>query len=182
MLGHLGNWEWTADIQHRFTNPQIQHYNVYRHLNNRSADAAMTAIREKRSGKGSNIEKNHLLRELVRLKKAQAMFTLGLVADQKPSPRNAHFHTTFLNQPTDFLTGGEVLAKKFDYVVTYVEITSSKRGYYTVRADLITDNAPGTRPDEITEQFAKRLEDNIRRQPQLWLWTHNRWKWSRQNQ
>jgi len=179
MLGHLGNWEWTAEVQHRFTNPKMQHYNVYRPLNSQSADRAMTAIRECRSGKGSNIEKNLLLRHLVRLKQQQAMFTLGLIADQKPSPRNAHYWTTFLNQDSSFLDGGEVLAKKFDYVVTYVHMTSPRRGYYTARVDLITDNAPATAPNEITEQFARRLEANICEQPELWLWTHNRWKWSR---
>ncbi len=179
MLGHLGNWEWTAEVQHRFTNPEMQHYNVYRPLNSKSADKAMTAIREKRSGTGSNIEKNFLLRHLVQLKKQQAKFTLGLIADQKPSPRNAHYWTTFLNQDTSFLDGGEVIAKKFDYVVTYVHMTSSRRGHYTARVDLITDNAPAAAPNEITEQFARRLEANIREQPELWLWTHNRWKWQR---
>ena len=179
MLGHLGNWEWTAEVQHRFQNPEMQHYNVYRQLKNRSADEAMNAVREKRSGVGSNIEKNGLLRALVRLKKEQAKFTLGLIADQKPAPQNAHYWTTFLNQDTSFLDGGEVLAKKFDYVVTYVYVTSPKRGYYTARVDLITDDAPRTAPNEITEQFARRLEDNIRQQPELWLWSHNRWKWKR---
>ena len=181
MLGHLGNWEWTADVQHRFKDPEMRHYNVYRRLKNTSADKAMTAVREKRSGVGSNIEKNNLLRQLVRLKKDQAKFTLGLISDQKPSPKNAHYWTTFLNQDTSFLDGGEVLAKKFDYVVTYVYVTSDRRGHYTARVDLITDDAPHTAPNEITEQFARRLEDNIRQQPELWLWSHNRWKWARQN-
>lgn len=179
MLGHLGNWEWTAEVQHRFVSPEMRHYNVYRPLNSKSADKAMTAIREKRSGEGSNIEKNFLLRHLVQLKKQQAKFTLGLIADQKPSPRNAHYWTTFLNQDTSFLDGGEVIAKKFDYVVTYVHMTSSRRGHYTARVDLITDNAPATAANEITEQFARRLEANICEQPELWLWTHNRWKWQR---
>ena len=179
MLGHLGNWEWTAEVQHRFTNPEMRHYNVYRRLNNSSADQAMTAIREQRSGVGSNIEKNNLLRQLVALKKQNAKFTLGLIADQKPSPRNQHYWTTFLNQDTSFLDGGEVLAKKFDYVVTYVYMTCPKRGHYVARVDLITDDAKNTVPNEITEQFARRLEENILAQPEQWLWSHNRWKFSR---
>ena len=182
MLGHLGNWEWTADVQHRFEQPNMQHYNVYRRLHNPSADKAMNAVREKRSGEGSNIEKNNLLRKLVMLRSAvrnqQSAFTLGLIADQKPSPRNAHYRTTFMNQDTAFLDGGEVIARKFDLAVTYVHITSPKRGYYTAQVELITDDAPHTEPNFITEQFARRLEANIRLQPELWLWSHNRWKWS----
>lgn len=182
MLGHLGNWEWTAEVQHRFTQPDMQHYNVYRKLKNDSADQAMTAVREKRSGQGSGIEKNSLLRQLVQLKKANAHFTLGLISDQKPSPRNAHYWTTFLNQETSFLDGGEMLAKKFDYVVTYVHMTCPKRGHYVARVDLITNDAPNTQPNEITEQFARRLEANIIEQPEQWLWSHNRWKWPRSYQ
>ena len=182
MLGHLGNWEWTADVQHRFEQPNMQHYNVYRRLHNPSADKAMNAVREKRSGEGSNIEKNNLLRKLVMLRSAvrnqQSAFTLGLIADQKPSPRNAHYRTTFMNQDTAFLDGGEVIARKFDLAVTYVHITSPKRGYYTAQVELITNDAPHTEPNFITEQFARRLEANIRLQPELWLWSHNRWKWS----
>ena len=179
MLGHLGNWEWTAEVQHRYVHPDMRHFNVYRQLKSRSADRAMNAIRERRSGVGSNIEKNRLLRELVKLKQANARFTLGLISDQKPSPRNAHYWTTFLNQDTSFLDGGEILAKKFDYVVVYVHVEKPRRGHYRVWAELITDNAPATQPNEITERFARCLEANIRQQPELWLWTHNRWKWGR---
>ena len=179
MLGHLGNWEWTAEVQHRFTQPDMQHYNVYRKLKSTGADKAMTAVREKRSGLNSGIEKNSLLRQLVLLKKADAHFTLGLISDQKPSPRNAHYWTTFLNQDTSFLDGGEMLAKKFDYVVTYVHMTCPKRGHYVARVDLITNDAPNTPENYITEQFARRLEANIIEQPEQWLWSHNRWKWGR---
>ena len=32
-------------------------------------------------------------------------------------------------------------------------------------------------PDwEITEQYFRLFEQTIRRAPQYWLWTHNRWK------
>ena len=30
--------------------------------------------------------------------------------------------------------------------------------------------------EEITSIYVKKLEESIRRQPQYWLWTHNRWK------
>ena len=183
MLGHLGNWEWTADVQHRFEQPYMQHYNVYRRLHNPVADKAMNAVRERRSGVGSNIEKNNLLRKLISLKSEilnhKLNITLGLIADQKPTPRNAHYWTTFLHQDTAFLDGGEVIARKFDFAVTYVHITSPKRGYYTAQVELITDDAPHSEPNFITEQFARLLEANICEQPELWLWSHNRWKYPR---
>ena len=35
-------------------------------------------------------------------------------------------------------------------------------------------------PDEITRRFFKMLEDTIRREPAYYLWTHNRWKRTRE--
>ena len=180
MLGHLGNWEWIADIGKRYTDTSIKEYNVYRQQKSPSADQAMLALRLKRGG-GGCIEKKQLLRQLVAMRHADNPITIGLISDQKPSPRNAHVWTTFLNQETAFLDGGEVLARKFGYAVTYVHVESPKRGYYRARFEVITDNPAATNPTEITLAYARLLEQNILDSPALWLWTHNRWKWSRMN-
>ena len=178
MLGHLGNWEWIADIGKRYTDTSIKEYNVYRQQKSPSADKAMLALRLKRGG-GGCIEKKQLLRQLVAMRHADNPITIGLISDQKPSPRNAHVWTTFLNQETAFLDGGEVLARKFGYAVTYVHVESPKRGYYRARFEVITDNPAATNPTEITLAYARLLEQNILQSPELWLWTHNRWKWGR---
>ena len=178
MLGHLGNWEWIADIGKRYTDTSIKEYNVYRQQKSPSADKAMLALRLKRGG-GGCIEKKQLLRQLVAMRHADNPITIGLISDQKPSPRNAHVWTTFLNQETAFLEGGEVLARKFGYAVTYVHVESPKRGYYRARFEVITDNPAATNPTEITLVYARLLEQNILQSPELWLWTHNRWKWGR---
>lgn len=180
MLGHLGNWEWIADIGKRYSDPSIKEYNVYRQLKNSSADKAMLALRNKRGG-GGCIEKKQLLRQLVAMRHADYPITIGLISDQKPSPRNAHVWTTFLHQETSFLDGGEVLARKFGYAVAYVHVESPKRGYYRARFELITDNPADTLPGDITLTYARLLEENIIQSPALWLWTHNRWKWSKKD-
>ena len=178
MLGHLGNWEWIADIGKRYTDSSIKEYNVYRQQKSSSADKAMLALRNKRGG-GGCIEKKQLLRQLVAMRHADNPITIGLISDQKPSPRNAHVWTKFLNQETAFLDGGEVLARKFGYAVTYVHVESPKRGYYRARFEVITDDPASTNPTDITLAYAQLLEQNILQSPELWLWTHNRWKWSR---
>ena len=180
MLGHLGNWEWIADIGKRYTDTSIKEYNVYRQQKSPSADAAMLALRSKRGG-GGCIEKKQLLRQLVAMRRADNPITIGLLSDQKPSPRNAHVWTPFLHQETAFLDGGEVLARKFGYAVTYVHVESPKRGYYRARFEVITDNPAATNPTDITLAYARLLEQNILESPELWLWTHNRWKWSRKD-
>ena len=176
-LGHMCNWEWIADVGKQYVDKSIVEYNVYRKQKNQRADRAMLMIRSKRGGEC--VEKNNLLRKLVALRKAEHPFVIGLIADQKPSPRNAHTWTTFLNQDTAFLDGGEVLARKFDLGVVYANITCQKRGHYRIHFQVITDMPSTMNDNEITLTYARLIEQNIRQQPERWLWTHNRWKWSR---
>ena len=178
-LGHVCNWEWIADVGKQFDDPTIVEHNVYRRLKNPRANRAMLLLRGKRGGEC--VEKNQLLRKLVQLRHVQYPYVVGLIADQKPSPRNAHVWTTFLHQDTAFLDGGETLARKFDLGVVYAHIYSPKRGYYRIHFELITDNPNSMPQDSITLTYARLLEDNICQQPHAWLWTHNRWKWKREN-
>ena len=176
-LGHVGNWEWIADVGKQFADKSIVVYNVYRKQKNANADKAMLLLRSKRGGEC--VEKNQLLRKLVQLRHADHPFVIGLIADQKPSPRNAHTWTTFLNQDTAFLDGGEVLSRKFNLGVVYANIISPQRGYYRIHFEVITDNPNSLPENEITLSYARLIETNIRQQPARWLWTHNRWKWSK---
>ena len=176
-LGHVCNWEWIADVGKQFSDKTIVEYNVYRRQKNTHADRAMLELRSKRGGEC--VEKNQLLRKLVQLRHADHPFVIGLIADQKPSLQNAHVWTTFFNQETAFLDGGETLARKFDLGVVYARITSPQRGYYRIHFELITDDPNGMPQDSITLTYARFLEQNIRLQPHAWLWTHNRWKWTR---
>lgn len=181
MLGHLGNWEYTADIQKRFTIPSIQHYNVYRKQKNKGADETMRLLREKRSGAGSCIEKHGLLRKMIALRNMGTPYTIGLIADQKPSKGNDYYWTDFLHHDTAFLGGGEQLSRKFGCAVVYVHITKPERSHYRIRLELISDQPDTTDQYTITERFAHLLESDIQQQPELWLWTHNRWKWKRED-
>lgn len=178
-LGHVCNWEWIADVGKQFDDPTIVEHNVYRRLKNPRANRAMLLLRSKRGGEC--VEKNQLLRKLVQLRHVPYPYVVGLIADQKPSPRNAHVWTTFLNQDTAFLDGGETLARKFDLGVVYARIISPKRGHYRIHFELITDDPNRMPQDSITLTFARLLEDNICQQPHAWLWTHNRWKWKRED-
>ena len=178
-LAHLGNWEWIADVGNQYADPSIVEYNVYRQLRNPHSDKMMLELRRKRGGEC--IEKNQLLRKLVLLRHANHPYVLGMLADQKPSKRSAYSWTYFLHQETAFLNGSEVLAKKFGLSAVYAHIWSPKRGYYRVRFELIADNPMAIQPEEMTKKYARLLEQNILESPELWLWTHNRWKWSRKD-
>ena len=176
-LGHICNWEWIADLSKRFSNASMIEYNVYRQLKSTSADKMMLELRGKRGGE--YVEKNQLLRKLVVLRHSEHPYLIGMVADQKPSKRSSYIWTQFLHQETAFLDGSEVLAQKFGFSAVYAWIESIKRGYYSIRFEVITDNPDTMQPGEMTKKYATLLEQNISSQPEQWLWTHNRWKWGR---
>lgn len=176
MLAHLGNWEWMASIQ-QWISDGVTELNVYRRLKNKSMDRLMLDIRAKRGG--ACVEKQRILREMVRYRAEKRPVTVGLLSDQKPRPEVTRTWTMFLNQETGFLDGGEVLGKKFGYPVFYLFITREQKGYYRVQMKTLAAEPQQTQEGETTLAYARILEENIKEQPALWLWSHNRWKWQR---
>ncbi len=174
MLGHIGNWEWMAEVSHCLEQYGIESTHIYRKQKNDSANRLMLSIRHRRGG--NYCDKNLILRTMVVNRRHEAPQAYGMIADQKPSVHGEHYSTLFLNQTTPFLTGTEVLAKKFNYPVFFFNITKKSRGCYVTEFHLITDKPAETTDGEITEQYARMLEANIRQQPELWLWSHNRWR------
>lgn len=179
-LGHMGNWEWMPEFQHRVKDSQLRGYNVYRKQRNAEVNQLMIELRDRRTHADSCIEKNDLIRAIIRLRKAGEQAVFGLVCDQKAQPKNVYLWTQFLHRETGFLGGAEVLSRKYDMAVVYAHIVKESRGQYRVHFVLISDDAPHTPTGYITEQFARLLEANINEQPAIWLWSHNRWKWTRE--
>lgn len=178
MLAHMGNWEWMASFQQWLKNG-ITEVNVYRTLKNKRMDRLMLAIRAKRGG--VCVEKQRILREMVRYRTAQKNIAVGLLSDQKTRPEVTKTWVTFMGQAVGFLEGGEVLSKKFNYPVFYAHMTRTSRGYYQCTFRVLSANPTQTQEGEITAAYARSLEANIYEQPALWLWTHNRFKYCKKN-
>lgn len=176
MLAHMGNWEWLASVQ-QWVSPGVTEMNIYRRLKSKRMDELMLAIRAKRGG--VCVEKQRILREMVRYRAEKKPVTIGLISDQKPRPEVTRTWVTFLNQETGFLDGGEELGKKFGYPVFYFYVHHERRGYYHGEMRLLCAKPGESAEGEITKAFAQELEQNIQEHPALWLWTHNRWKWKR---
>ena len=47
-------------------------------------------------------------------------------------------------------------------------------------ARIITERAGQTEENQITREYIKKLEAAIRKRPDNWLWSHRRWKHSRE--
>lgn len=177
MLAHMGNWEWMSSCQQWFSKDVLE-LNVYRKAKKESTDKFLLDLRSKRGG--AYVEKQRVLREMVRLRAAKQPIVLGLISDQKPRPEVTRTWVKFLNQETGFLDGGEELAKRFGYPVFAHLVRRPKRGRYETRFECISMDPKNTAEGEITAAYAHKLEQSIIEQPELWLWTHNRFKWQKQ--
>ena len=174
MLGHIGNWEWMAEVSHFMEQFGIESTHVYRKQKSLSTNSLMLYMRSRRGG--NYCEKNLILRTMVLNRRHNAPQSYGMISDQKPSMHGEHYVTQFLHQSTPFLTGTEVLSKKFGYPVYFFYIRQVSRGYYTAEFRLIAEHPAQTEDGYITEQYARLLEKNILECPELWLWSHNRWR------
>lgn len=103
---------------------------------------------------------------------------LMMLSDQSPSHARCYW-TMFLNQETPFIYGAEKFARQYGYPVLYYRVDKVRRGHYTVTFSLICDDPLSVPQYWIVERYARRLEEDICRQPEYWLWSHRRWKHKR---
>ena len=175
ILGHYCNWEWlsaTGLAFHRY--PQAVMGLIYHPLYNDAFDRLFIAIRSAHGG--DCIPKKDVLRHLVKCKQEGRPYLFGYISDQAPRWMNIHLWIKFLNQDTSVFTGGERIMRKANDAVFYVEMKRPRRGYYTCTFQKITDNIKTLPENEVTQRFFQLLEASIRRNPAFYLWTHNRWK------
>ena len=172
VMGHYGNWEWAGPS---FTlNTRFQLVVIYRPLSNPYFELMMVRMRTRHGTKISPVK--NTLRDMV-ANRGQLTAT-AFIADQAATKKDAYW-TTFLHQDTAVFTGPEKLARKFNYPVVYMAVQRPRRGLYTVTPELLFDNPSAASENEITETFTRRLEQDIQKDPSIWLWSHRRWKHKR---
>ncbi len=103
-------------------------------------------------------------------------YVIGLIADQNPPRRpNSEWHS-FLNQDTIFFDGGEKIARKLAMPTYFLYQRRIEPGKYEFEFEPIHNGTDEIEPGEITRRYVKMLEKVIIAEPQMWLWTHRRWK------
>ena len=179
ILGHYGNWEMLSATGLAFTrHTEAVVGLIYHPLRNKIFDRLFIKLRQ--SMGGVCVPKQDILRYLVSFRKQGLVNIFGYIADQAPKYQNIHLWLPFLNHDTPVFTGAERLMRKMDNTVFYVDVERPRRGKYIYTFKPMTD-APGSLPEhEITRRFFAMLEQSIRRAPQYWLWSHNRWKRTRE--
>ena len=172
VLGHLGNWEWAGNTFSLCCRHQL--CVIYHPLRNKQFDGLMYKMRSHFGTK--LIAKKDTFRTML-AQKGELNVT-AFIADQTPFPENAYW-VRFLNQDTPVFKGTEIIAKKINYPVVYVNVDRIKRGYYELNAEMLCEDPAATADEEITLMHTRRLEQDIIARPETWLWSHKRWKHKR---
>ena len=171
-LGHVFNWEYAnADCSAR---SPFQFLVVYMPIKSRPVDRLFHKLRERFGTK--LLSATDMRKDMIPYRNQQ--YVLVLVADQNPgSPDNAYWRD-FMGRPAPFVKGPEKGARFNNIPAIFVSIRKVKRGYYKASLEMGAEE-PRSLPDgELTTRFVKFLENEIREQPEIWLWSHRRWKFT----
>lgn len=174
-LGHYGNWEWVQEVTRHYARPALN-AEIYRHLKDPASDRMFHIIRSRFNTE--QIEQAQAVRRLLSLKREGKQFLVGFISDQRPNSSNLNHWTTFLNQDTAYAAGGEEIGRHVGAKYVYLEVLKPRRGHYTMTFKEIKP-ADTEEKYPYTLAFLSMLETTIRRAPQFWLWSHNRWKFRR---
>ena len=179
ILGHYGNWELLSATGLVIKkHPEAVIGLIYHPLRSQLFDRLFINMRQ--SMGGVCIPKKDILRYLVSFRSQNLMNLFGYIADQAPRYRNIHLWLPFLNHDTPVFTGAERIMRKMNNAVFYIDVERPERGKYIYTFKLMTDK-PGEMPEfEITKKFFVMLEQTIGREPRFYLWSHNRWKRTRE--
>ena len=176
-LGHTFNWEWITSLP-LWVSEKAQCGQLYHALENEAFDRLFLSIRQRWGAEC--IPLVDILRKTIDYKRKQQPTVFGYLGDQVPHWNNIHHWCQFLNHDTPVMTGTERIAVKNRQAIFFLEVTHQRRGYYEAEFRLITRTPEQLAEFEATDIYHQMLEASIRRQPELWLWSHNRWKRTRE--
>ena len=171
-LGHHFNWEIANIAMPSYTDYRF--LVVYMPIENKVFDRIFLKIRS-RTGVGL-LSAMTLSRSILSYRKTQYLLTL--VADQAPAKLASSYWAYFFGRATPFMQTPEKGARIGNIPVVFGKIYKIKRGYYRATLSLGSDNPADLPEGELTRRYIRFLEETIRENPDLWLWTHRRWKHS----
>lgn len=172
-LGHYGNWEWISSMPLHLEKSAVA-AQIYHKLRNKAMDRIML---EHRGAHGSvNVDMYRTARYITELSADKRTSIIGFIADQSPKKREVRHFLQFLHHRTPVLTGTEKITKHYGFDPWFVRIRKVGKGYYEAEFVHMHDD-PKSVPDfELTRIYYEMLEQVIREKPEMYLWTHNRFK------
>jgi len=170
--GHVGNWEWFITFPKYFYESEIHAF--YKIQKTSWTNDVITASRSR--GGIIPIDSKHGFRHVVECVRNKKKAVTLIIGDQTPKADVQQEWVDFMGINTAFICGPTVIAQKTNQVLVYPSYIGYSRGHYQVELKLISDNPKEEQQHDLVKRFAELLEDDIRRCPELWLWSHRRWK------
>lgn len=175
MSSHYANFEWLFSL-----NLRVQHHGfaAYKKVKNKYFNNYV--VRSRGRFNTTLIPTKKIIPEMAINDTKGIKTVYGMLVDQSPKLTKAYHWTTFFGKEVPVITGTEMLAKKHNYAVMYIETKKVKRGFYEAKMGVLSEN-PREVPDfEITDLFMKKLEAHIRKAPEYYFWSHKRFKYMRE--
>jgi KDO2-lipid IV(A) lauroyltransferase len=171
VAAHQANWEWSISLSlvldGNVSGAYTKLANSYFEKVVRSSREKFGIIGYKTSETVKGMQKNFA-------EKTQGLYIL--LSDQSPQIHKTFYWSEFFGIKVPMHTGAEMLAKRFDLVVINYVTKKVKRGYYETEFQLITDSPKEFEDYKITDKYSRLTEHNIKQQPELYLWSHKRFK------
>jgi KDO2-lipid IV(A) lauroyltransferase len=110
------------------------------------------------------------------IKRRDVVRAVAMVADQEPTRSERKYWTRFLNRDTAFYMGPEEIARVTRFPVFFIAMRRRARGYYEMEFLPLAAAGGALAPGELTERYARVVEEQIRAAPPDWPWSHKRWR------
>lgn len=175
-LGHYGNWEWISSMPLHLEKSAVPGQ-IYHKLSNPKVNKVVLDMRARMGA--VNIEMNQTARFITRLIGEGKKCIIGFIADQSPRKKDAHYYLEFLNHETPILLGPEKITRHYDFDAWFVKSRRVGRGYYEVEFVPLSYNPKELPEHELSKLYYSHLEEMIKEQPQMYLWTHKRFRIAR---
>lgn len=171
-LGHFFNWE--IMTLHTGINQPYTFLTVYLPQSSKIMTKMLLHLRSRWGN--PQLPATDMARAIMPWRKKQYLLALG--ADQSPPHPDAGYWLYFMHQPAVFLKGPEKFARMLNIPVVMMTTTRRKRGHYHFNYFLLAEDLKSLPDGELIRRYVKHVEENIRLQPELYLWSHRRWKHS----
>jgi Kdo2-lipid IVA lauroyltransferase/acyltransferase len=170
---HQCNWEWAllaVSIELGFPLDA-----AYKPLVDSWAEREMFKLRTRFGSR--LVPAQELLGDII--KRGRTPRVIAMIADQEPRTSEHKHWTRFLNRDTAFYVGAEEIARSTRFPVFFFAVRRVRRGYYEGEARPLAAAREALAPGELTERYARLVEEQIRAAPADWPWSHKRWKLKR---
>ncbi|MXN90692.1 lipid A biosynthesis acyltransferase [Flavobacterium sp. Sd200] len=172
ICAHYGSYEWLL-IMNKYLSTH-KGYGIYKTIRNKYFDALVKKIRNKFDA--YLIDTRAVIPAIRDHKRKGILAYYGFLSDQSPKLDSAIYWTNLFGMEVPVHVGAEMLAKKMDLNVMMVKGAKIKRGYYKATFISLEKEPKEYANYEITDIFLRLMEEQIREQPEYYLWTHKRFK------